>query len=369
MSDYYQVLGVSRDASEDEIKRAYRRLAVEHHPDKNNGDKVSEERFKEVTKAYEVLRDPEKRRVYDTYGSEDPRMGGAGQDFFGGGFGEVFESLFGQAFGSPFANTGPRRGGNAEVGVLITFEEAIFGASKEISVRLPVMCGSCSGSGAEPGTQSQTCPVCKGVGQVRKIQQSFLGRVVTTSACDRCRGEGRIIASPCKVCRGEGIAVEDRGFVIEVPAGVDEGTTLRLAGKGPAATRGGVPGDLYVRISVTPSDRFVRDGTNLRATQQISFAQAVLGTVIEFESLDGVERLDVAAGTQSGDVQTIKGKGVPQLQGRRRGDLLIELVVVTPTDLSEEETDLIRQLAVLRGESVGEHGDHGIFSKLRSAWK
>ncbi len=371
LADYYELLGVSRSATEDEIKKAYRRLAREHHPDITGGNKDSEERFKEVTRAYETLRDPEKRRMYDTYGSDDPRMAqGSAQDIFGAGFGDIFETFFGQAFGnSPFGQQGPRRGGNAEVTVVLTFEEAVFGVKKDVTVRLPVVCGSCAGSGAQPGTSVQTCGICKGAGQVRRVQQSFLGRVVTTVPCDKCRGEGKIITQPCKTCRGEGITVEDRSYVIDIPQGVDEGTTLRLPGKGPAASHGGLPGDLYVRVAVSKSDRFTRDGINIRAQQSVSIAQASLGTSILFTTLDGEETISIAPGTQSGTEIVLKNKGVPQLQGRRRGDLIVTIVVVTPIDLNDEEIGLLRRLAEIRGEVISEPVDQGIFSKLKSAWK
>lgn len=372
MRDFYEILGVSRDANEEDIKRAYRRLAREHHPDKNGGDKESEERFKEVTVAYETLRDPERRRNYDVYGSQMGAGGGGNPgDFFGGNIGDIFENFFGSAFGNSFSggSRDRRRGHDFEVTLQLEFEEAVFGAQKEIAVRIPVNCGTCSGSGAQPGTVPSTCQNCQGTGQVRRVSQSILGRMVTSAACDRCHGEGRLISTPCKDCRGEGRKTEEKRYAVEIPAGVDDGATLRLPGKGPAGPRGGVPGDLYVHLSVRPSERFKRAGYDVAAELPISISQAALGTTLSFQTLDDEEEVVIPAGTQAGRVIRLRGKGIPQLQGRARGDLLIQVVVSTPVDLSEEEVLLFKQLAEIRGEVVGDGSDHGLFSKIRSAFK
>ncbi len=369
--DYYSLLGISRNASDDEIKKAYRRLARELHPDANGGDKELENRFKEITTAYETLRDPEKRRIYDAYGEDGLRggMGDAGP--FGSGMGDIFETFFGSAFGGGFSNqrTGPQRGADTEVFVDLAFTEAVFGVQKEVSVRLPVTCGTCSGSGAKPGTTSSTCPVCNGAGQVRRVAQSILGRMVTTAPCDRCRGEGTVITTPCPDCRGEGRRTEERNYSVEIPAGVDHGSTLRLAGRGPAGPRGGRPGDLYVQIRVKPHPRFTRDGHDLHCELHLALTQAVLGAALKFETLDGVEDLVIPQGTQPGTQFRLRSRGVPDVRGgNKRGDLIVTVVVEIPTHLDGEQEDLFRKIAELRGEDVSDR-DHGIFSKIKSAFK
>jgi molecular chaperone DnaJ len=370
--DYYEVLGVSRSASTDEIKRAYRRLARQLHPDVNGGDRAAEERFKLVTEAYDVLSDPEKRRNYDRTGSaqggpfgpQDPFAGGP----FGPDFSDLFQTVFG-GFGGPTQGA-QRRGEDVETEVHLTFEEAVFGAQKEIALRMPAVCQTCQGTGARPGTQPRVCSQCQGTGAVRRITQSFLGRMVTTSTCDVCRGEGTVIAEPCPDCRGEGRRTQERRFVVEVPPGADNGLVLKLSGKGAAAPRGGQPGTLYVHVVVEPSDRFERHGNDLYTRVRISAPQAVLGTRLELETLDGPETIEVPPGTQPGWVTRVRGKGVPALSGRRgRGDLIVEVVVELPQELSPEEEELWRRLAELRGDAVGDHHDQSLLSKLRSAFK
>lgn len=374
MADYYELLGVSKSATEDEIKKAYRRLARELHPDINGGNPKSEERFKEVTAAYETLRDPEKRRQYDVYGEAGARGGGNG-DFFAPNFGDIFENIFGQAFGGGgggfrTSNGRPvRQGEDMEVRVQLSFEESVFGAQKEISVRVPVACSTCGGNGAKPGTVPSLCQVCGGAGQVRKVSQTLLGRMMTTAPCDRCHGEGQIITTPCQDCRGEGRRTEERKYRIDIQPGVDDGSILRLPGRGPAGPRGGYPGNLFVHISVKSSDRFERVGQDLRVVQPISFAQAALGTTISFETLEDTVDIAVAPATQSGKLVRIRNRGVPSLSGRGRGDLIVELVVETPKELSEEEVTILVRLAEIRGEKITEPGEHGIFSKLKSAFR
>ena len=379
-ADFYELLGVGRSATEDEIKRAYRKLARELHPDANPGDATTEERFKEVTLAYETLRDPERRRRYDMFGPEGLRGTGAGGgaaagDPFGfgaGGFGDIFDAFFGGA--SPFgggargARGGPVRGGDAEVRIALEFEEAVFGAQKEIEIRLPVACATCSGSGARAGTTPTTCSQCNGSGEVRRVRQSILGQMVTASPCQRCGGMGEEIASPCPECRGDGRVVEERTLLVDVPAGVDHGATLRLSGRGAAGPRGGPAGDLYVHIVVRPHERFGRDGYDLVHELHVPVTQAALGAVFPFETLDGTEELSVPAGTQTGKVFKLRGRGVPHVDGRGRGDLLVQVVVDTPVGLSPAQEELLRSLAAERGESVAEP-ESGFFSKLRSAFK
>jgi molecular chaperone DnaJ len=374
-TDYYELLGVARDVSDDELKRAYRRLARELHPDANPGDAESEARFKQVTLAYETLRDPERRQRYDRFGPEGARgAGGGGGDPFGYGvnIGDIFETFFGQqgsGFGAGARGGGPgaRRGSDAEVMLDLSLSEAAFGAERELSVALPVACETCSGSGARPGTTPTTCPECRGMGQVQRVRQSFLGQMVTSSACTRCQGLGEIISSPCSDCRGEGRVTRERTLSVDVPAGVDNGATLRVTGAGPAAVRGGVPGDLYVHLRVRPEPGLERDGTDLRTAVTISFPQATLGTTVEVPSLEEPIELEIPAGTQSGAVLRIASKGVPRLRSRHRGDLLVTVSVKTPTKLSKDEDELVRRLAELGGDEVAPP-DHGLLSRLRSSF-
>lgn len=372
MADYYELLGVSRNASEDEIKKAYRKLARELHPDTNGGDPESAERFKEVTVAYETLGDPEKRRQYDMYGEAGAR--GQGGDFFSSNFGDIFENFFGQAFGGGFGGQSDptrssRHGEDFETSLTLTFEESIFGAKKNISIRLPVTCKSCGGSGSKAGTSPSVCKACGGSGQVRRVTQTLLGRMMTASTCDHCYGDGKIITTPCPDCRGEGRKTEERSYVLDIQPGLEDGSTLRLPGKGPAGPRGSYPGNLYVHIRVEPSERFKRDGQDLKAVMPISISQATLGSKLEFESVDEVLEISVPQGTQSGKVVRFKGKGVPSYSGRGRGDLLVELVVTTRKDLSEEEIALYARLAEIRGEKILDPHEHGLFSKLKSAFR
>ncbi|MGC9960302.1 MAG: molecular chaperone DnaJ [Acidimicrobiales bacterium] len=374
-TDYYELLGVSRNANEDELKKAYRALARELHPDATGGDQATEERFKEVTLAYETLRDPERRRRYDMFGPEGVRGsgaggGGGGGDPFGfsGNLGDIFDVFFGGGGGGGFGSQGrpsARRGADAEVVLDLSLTEAAFGGTKDVKVNTPVACTTCSGSGARAGTSPTTCPDCRGAGQVQRVRQSLLGQMVTATPCNRCQGTGETVASPCPDCRGQGRRNEERTLSINVPAGVDNGATLRVTGNGAAALRGGPAGDLYVHLRVAADPRFDRSGNDLVATVHVSFAQAALGAELEIETLDGTSQIDVPPGTQSGKIIRLGGLGVPKLRARGRGDLLVHIVVDTPTKLSKQEEDLVRQLAELRGEAVAPP-DHGLLSRLRS---
>ena len=370
MADYYELLGVGRDATPDEIKKAYRRLARELHPD-TNPDPSAEERFKEINAAYETLSDPERRQRYDLFG-EQPGTGQGGFDpFGGGGFGDIFDAFFGGS--SPFGGqrrgpAGPPRGADLEVAIDLDFVEAVFGASHDLSVRVPVSCSTCGGSGAEPGTSPVTCDQCGGSGQVRRVRQSILGQMVTAGPCNRCHGAGQLIASPCGDCRGEGRRTEERTFTVDVPGGVDTGSTLRLTGRGAAGPRGGTTGDLYVHIRVAPHERFERNGYDLLEELHVPMTQAALGAHLKYETLDGTEDLVLPPGTQSGRVFRLRGRGVPHVNDRGRGDLLVRIVVDTPTDLGGEEEALLRRLATLRGEDVAPE-EKGFFSRIRSAFK
>jgi molecular chaperone DnaJ len=373
-TDYYELLGVSRSANEDELKKAYRALARELHPDATGGDAATEERFKEVTLAYETLRDPERRRRYDMFGPEGVRGsgagggGGGGEPFgFSGNLGDIFDVFFGGG-GGGFGGQGrpsARRGADAEIILDLTLHEAAFGGSKDVTVNTPVPCTTCSGSGARAGTSPSSCPDCRGSGQVQRVRQSLLGQMVTATPCSRCQGTGETVASPCPDCRGQGRRNEERTLSINVPAGVDNGATLRVAGSGGAALRGGPAGDLYVHLRVANDPRFDRSGNDLVATLHVSFAQAALGTDVDIETLDGASHIEVPAGTQSGKIVRLGGLGVPKLRARGRGDLLVHVVVDTPTKLSKEEEELVRQFAELRGEAVSPP-EHGLFSRLRS---
>jgi molecular chaperone DnaJ len=376
--DYYALLGVSRGASDDEIKKAYRRLARQLHPDVNPGDTEAEERFKQVTTAYEVLSDPERRRRYDMYGPDAVRGAGAGGgDPFagfggGGGIGDIFEAFFGGGgfggAGGGRGRGGPLRGNDLEVIMQLPFEDAVFGAQREVTLRVPVPCSTCEATGAKPGTSPSTCSTCNGSGEIRRVRQSILGQMVTASPCHRCGGLGQQIDQPCPDCRGEGRRTEEKTYVVDVPAGVDDGTQLRLTGRGAAGPRGGPAGDLYVHLRVIPSERFTREGIHLHHELHVSMTQAALGATIELESLDDVEELTIPAGTQTGVVLNLRGRGVPRVDGRGRGDLLVEVVVDTPTELSRTQEELLRQLAAERGEDVAP-ADAGFLGRIRSAFK
>ncbi|HUY05674.1 MAG TPA: molecular chaperone DnaJ [Acidimicrobiales bacterium] len=364
-TDYYQLLGVSKSATDDEIKRAYRQLARKLHPDVNGGSAEDEAKFKEVSVAYETLSDPERRRRYDMFGADGPRVGGPSEGF-GGGFGDLFDAFFGGGgFGGTQHQSGPRRGDDVEVVLDIAFEEAVFGIERSVSYRGPVACKTCAATGAEPGTTPTRCRDCDGQGQVRRVRQSILGQVVTTSPCAICRGLGEIIEKPCQDCRGEGRRTEERNVTVEVPAGVDAGTTLRITGSGAAPPRGGIAGDLYVHLRVLPSDRYARDGADLLMTLNVALTQAALGAAMMVDTLDGEERIEIAPGTQTGKTIRLRGKGVPHLRSRGRGDLHIRIVVDTPTNLNKEQEQLLRELALLREEPIQESG---LFTRIKSTF-
>jgi molecular chaperone DnaJ len=366
--DLYELLGVDRGASDEEIKRAYRRKARELHPDANGGDPSAEARFKEVSLAYEVLRDPERRARYDRFGPSGVfgNQGPGGMTFdFESGLSDLFEAFFG-SMGTRPGRRGPMPGADAEVGLRLSFVEAVFGAQKELSVRLPVVCDTCSGSGAEPGTQAITCPDCGGAGETRRVRQSLLGQVVTSMACGRCQGLGELTPTPCTACRGEGRRMEQRSFTVEVPAGVEDGSTLRLADRGPAGPRGGPNGSLFVQLVVEPDERFQRTGDDLHTSVHVGMAAAALGTTLSVATVEDPAEITLEQGTQSGQVTRIKGAGVPHLRGRGRGDLYVHVVVDTPTELTDRQRELLVQLAAERGEHVEQHD--GVLSKIKSVF-
>lgn len=376
-ADYYELLGVPPDASDDELKRAYRRLARELHPDARPGDAAAEERFKEVTLAYETLRDPERRRRYDLFGPDAIQGAGpgGGDPFtgFGGGLGDIFEAFFGGA--SPFAGAGAGRrgstqlrGADAELAVELSFEEAVFGAQREVQVRIASLCETCAGSGARAGTTPTRCRQCQGTGELRRVRQSILGQMVTSTVCPRCGGTGEEISSPCPDCRGEGRTVGERTYTVDVPAGVDDGSTLRLPGRGAAGPRGGPDGDLYVHVRVRSHERFQRQGYDLVDVLHVPTTQAALGAHLTYETLDGTEDLVIPAGTQHGRVFRLRGRGIPHVNGHGRGDLRVHIAVDTPTRLTAEQEELVRRLAAARGEEVAP-AEGGLLSKIRSAFR
>lgn len=374
--DFYSLLGVSRGASADEIKRAYRKRARELHPDANPGNAEAEAKFKEVSRAYEVLSDPEKKARYDQFGEAGVGGGGAAGDPFGmGGFGDIFDAFFGG--GSPFGGGaqrgpgGPPRGQDVETVADITFEQAVFGTPTEVRARTAVVCDDCGGSGARSGTKPTVCGDCKGSGQVRRVRQSVLGQMVTMNVCGRCSGMGQMVESPCTSCRGDGRVAKEMTYTVEIPAGIATGQTLRLSGKGAVGIRGGAAGDLYVHVRVADHDTYHREDDDLVTDVVISIAQAALGTELTLSTLDGDEVLVIPPGTQFGREFVLKGRGVPRLsQGSRsrgRGDLRARIVVEVPTKLSDDERQLLRTLAQSRGEHVAE-SDGGLFSKIKSAF-
>jgi molecular chaperone DnaJ len=366
VSDHYQVLGVSRDATPEEIKKAYRKLARQLHPDVGGGPEAAE-RFKDVSRAYDVLSNPDKRRSYDLGGDPMATGGGFGQGF---GFSDIFETFFG---GSAGGQRGPvsrqRRGKDALLRVDVDLAEAVFGSERELHVDTAVVCPTCAGSCCQPGTAPRTCDVCGGRGQVQRVARSFLGQVMTTTPCPTCGGYGSVIPEPCLECSGEGRVRSRRSLTIRVPAGVDTGTRIQLAGQGEVGPAGGPPGDLYVEVAVRQHESFTRRGDDLHCTVVVPMTAAALGTTLDLETLDGTEELDVRPGTQSGEVQTVRGLGVTHLRTGGRGDLHVHVEVQTPTRLDDDQEDLLRRLAVLRGEERPEGrlaaAQSGMFSRLR----
>jgi molecular chaperone DnaJ len=376
MADYYELLGVSRTATADEIKKAYRQRAREFHPDANPDDAGAADQFKKIAQAYQVLSDDEQRARYDRYGESGVggnRGGGpSAEDLFGGGLGDIFETFFGGG-GSPFGGgrtrgpSGPPRGQDIEVVVDISFEQSVFGDQIDVSLKLPATCADCGGSGAGAGTSPVTCSDCGGSGQVQRVRQSILGQMVTASPCNRCGGLGQVITTPCPTCRGEGRVTVDKTYQVDVPAGVDSGSTLRLTGRGAVGPRGGKSGDLYVHLRVAADKMFVREDHDLITEIPISIAQAALGTELELETLDGTEHLVIPPGTQPGREFILRQRGVPHLRGRGRGDLRARVRVEVPKELTDQEIELLTAYAEGRGETVG-NTKEGLFSRIKSAF-
>ncbi len=367
--DYYEILGVGRDSAPDEIKKAYRRLARQYHPDVNK-DGEAEERFKEINEAYECLCDPQRKATYDRFGHAGMNGGVGGDPFagFGGfGFNDIFESFFGGA--TRTTHRGPQRGADLRYSLSLSFEEAIFGCEKELEISRLESCPTCSGTGAEPGTQPAVCPNCGGSGELRRVQHSIFGQFVNVVTCDRCGGEGRVISVPCRQCQGNGRTRSTRHIMVNIPAGVDNDSQIRLSGEGEAGPRGGPAGNLYVNISAQPHRYLKRRGNDLLMELQLNFAQAALGDEVELPTVDGEPvAVKIPAGTQSGKVLRIRDRGVPYLQRNGRGDMLIELKIVTPTHLTDEQRDLFHKLAKSLGKEVVARNEKGIFEKMKDAF-
>ena len=376
--DYYEVLGVSKGASDDEINRAYRKLAKKYHPDMNPGDKEAEAKFKEVNEAYSILSDSEKRARYDQFGHAgvDPNYGAGGPGGGFGGFdmgdidlGDIFGSFFGGGFGgfggsASSRRNGPQKGESLRASLTISFEEAAFGCEKEINLNRTEECEACHGSGAEPGTTAETCPDCRGTGVVRVQQRTGGFAFSSTAPCSRCRGTGKIIHTPCKACGGSGSVKKTKRVTVSIPAGIDDGQAISLRGQGNAGKNGGPAGDLIVAVHVKPHPQFHRDGTTVLYEQPVTFYQAVMGAELEIPTIDGKVKYNLPAGTQTGTTFRLRGKGIPELRGRGRGDQYVTVRVQIPTSLNGEQKEALRAFAEAMGEDVPEEsGLKGFFDK------
>ncbi len=368
--DYYEVLGVGRTADEAEVKKAFRRLARELHPDVNAHDPEAEEKFKEVAEAYEVLTDPERRQVYDAYGHEGLKSGGYAPNF--GDFGSIsdlFSAFFGAggfdaAFGGSRARGGPVQGGDVAVAVAIELVEAAHGRQVDVTYDARTRCGTCHGNGAKPGTPIETCPRCQGAGQLQAVSRTPFGQMMRSVVCDVCGGDGRRPRDPCETCRGEGMVVEQRHVQVDIPAGIDDSQRIRVSGRGHAGEHGGPNGDLYVVVRVREDKRFLRDGSDLVTVVDVAAPLAALGTTIDVPTLDGAVPVEVKAGTQPGEEIRLGGRGMPPLQRGRTGDLRVIVNVTIPRRLTREQRDMLEQFAgTLSDDNL--RADEGMIAKLR----
>ena len=374
--DFYEVLGVDKSASEDEIKKAYRKMAKKYHPDLHPGDAAAEASFKEVNEAYEVLSNAEKKAKYDQFGHAgvDPNFG-AGGGGFGGGFGGFGDFDLGDIFGSFFGGGGgaaqrnaPRRGETLEVLVNLSFEEAAFGCKKEINVSRVERCPDCEGSGAAKGTKPETCSVCHGTGQVKRAQRTPLGMFQSTAPCDACHGRGKTIKTPCSSCKGGGYIRRSRHITVNIPAGIDDGQTVSLRGEGSHGQNGGPAGDLHVTVRLRPHPIFERDGFDVHCDVPVTFVQAALGAEIEIPTLEGKETYTVPAGTQYGTAFRLRGKGIAYINGRGKGDEIIHVVIETPTNLSDAQKKILESFAESTGDQNYSH-NRSFFDKMRNLFK
>lgn len=350
--DYYEILGVNRSATPEEIKKAYRQMARKHHPDVNKDDPNATEKFKEINEAYEVLSDQQKRAAYDQFGHDafDPNQGAGGFGGFGGfdindmggGFGDIFDMIFGNGQTGRRRRTGPQRGADREIRMEVSFEDAVFGTEKDFQLPRMETCDKCSGSGAEPGSSIKTCPQCKGTGQMKTVQSTPFGRFETARTCTMCHGEGKTIEKPCSTCHGTGKVRKNRTINVRIPAGIDTGSRLRIQGEGEQGAYGGPPGDLYISVVVKPHSVFKREGYNLICNMAIDFVQAALGAELDIPLLGGAEHtLVIPEGTQPGDVITVRGKGIPHLHSHRTGDLRVIINVKIPTKMTKRQKELL----------------------------
>lgn len=373
--DYYEVLGVNKDASDDELKKAYRKLAMKYHPDRNaGGEKESEAKFKEINEAYEVLSDSEKRRMYDQFGHAGVNGAPGGEGGFGGGFSgfggfdDIFSEIFGGGFGGGGGRRqGPRKGADIRVNVNLTFMEAAFGVSKPIEFLRTEDCEHCHGSGAEPGSGTKTCPQCNGTGELRYAQRSLFGETISVRECDSCRGKGKVHEKPCGTCKGHGIVRKRKKIDVKIPAGVDNGNVMTLRGEGDLGSKGGPRGDVQLVLSVKPHEIFSREGKDILCEIPITFAQATLGDQITVPTLDGKVKYDIPAGTQSGTVFRLKGKGIQDINGYGRGDLYVKAVVEIPKKLTDKQKKLLKEFS--DSMEAGSHEKQKkFFEKVKSAF-
>jgi molecular chaperone DnaJ len=363
--DYYDVLELERNASAEDIKKAYRKLARQYHPDVNKAADA-ETKFKEVKEAYDVLSDDQQRSRYDQFGHQDPSAGfGGGAADFGGGFGDIFDMFFGGGGGRRDPNA-PQRGNDLQYTMTIDFKEAVFGKETDITIPRTETCDTCHGSGAKPGTKPETCSVCRGSGQQEVAQNTPFGRIVNRRACSACGGRGTIIRERCGTCAGNGQVKRQRKIHVKIPAGVDEGSQLRISGEGEGGIRGGPPGDLYIVLRVKSHEFFEREGDDIYCEVPLTFTQAALGDEIEIPTLTEKVKLKIPAGTQTGTYFRLKGKGVPRLRGYGQGDQQVKVTIITPTQLSDEQRELLRDFAAKSGESTHAQ-QHNIFERMKRA--